>query len=169
MPIGWINPFRLAIKYYGEEKIYNSSMLCQFDQCKVAKAVPDDKDQQDEALFAVAHCHCDCTAILPSIALPPPSPIAILLLSLPSPIALTTIYGNCHWAVAAVLSSIAPPPLMRIRIVPLLLPFPTVTSAIAHCCHRHPLQSRCHPAIHCAVNAVTHQDCTAIMPPCVTS
>jgi hypothetical protein len=137
-------------------------------------AVHDDKAQQDKApLASIAHRHCDCTAAPLSIALLPPSPIAIPPLPLLFPIAAATVHGNCHCAVAALLSSIAPPPLMPIRIVLPLFLSPIVTPAIPqrrHCCpspppspivialpsrHRlhicccHPLQLRCHYATLC--------------------
>jgi hypothetical protein len=46
--------------------------------------------QQTNPLSAVAHCYCNCPAILPSVVLLPLSPIAIVLLPLPSPIAAAT-------------------------------------------------------------------------------
>ncbi len=95
--------------------------------------------------------------------------IAIVPPPLLSPIASAAIYGNCHCAVAAVLPSIAPPPLMPIGIVPLLLPSPIVTPTVTHRLQHHPSQLRCHPSVYCAVATITHCNCTAIMPPCVTA
>jgi hypothetical protein len=59
--------------------------------------------------------------------------------------------------------------IVAIAIVLLLFPSPFEPPTIIHCRHHRPSQLHRHPAIHCAVAAVTHCNCTTIMPHCIPS
>jgi hypothetical protein len=113
--------------------------------------------------------HSDCAAILSSIAMQPPSPIAIVLPPLLSLITATVIHGNSHHNCNAVPLSIALPPLSPIAILlPPLSSF-ILTPSATHRSNCHLLQSSHQLAIHCAIAAIVHCNFSAIVPHCITS